>query len=90
MSMPEDKALEMIKEKLVQDGTLKDRPPLAPQDIINFLVMCLKCTYFHFQCEYYIQISGEAMGSCLSYHVQFVQRALWEAALDTVAHLSRW
>ena len=56
MSMPEDKALEMIKEKLVQDGTLKDRPPLAPQDIINFLGMCLNCTYFHFQCEYYIQI----------------------------------
>ena len=51
-SVPVDKALEVIREKLEDDQNLRDRTPLAPDDIIQLLSLCLKCTYFLFQGEY--------------------------------------
>ena len=64
--MPVDKALEVIRERLEEDQTLSDRTPLAQDDIIQLLSLCLKCTYFLFQGEYYLQIHGAAMGSLVS------------------------
>ena len=54
-SVPVDKALRVIREKLDEDQTLRDRTPLVPDDIIWLLSLCLKCTYFLFQGEYYLQ-----------------------------------
>ena len=64
-SIPVDKALEVIIEKLEEDQTLMDRTPLAPDDI-RLLNFCRKCTYFLFQGECYPQIHGAAMGSLVS------------------------
>jgi hypothetical protein len=70
---------------LEEDLTLSDRTPLAPDDIVKLLGLCLKCTYFLFQGEYYLQIHGAAMGSpvspivCNLYMEYFEQRALAEA-----------
>ena len=50
-SVPVDKVLEVIREKLEEDQTLRDRTPLASDDIICLLSLCLKCTYFLFQGE---------------------------------------
>ena len=70
-----NKALEVIREKPEEDQTLRDRTPLAPDDIIRLLSLCLKCTYFLFQGEYYLsfqdkkyylQFHGAAMGSPVS------------------------
>ena len=61
-SVPVDKALDVIREKLEEDQTLRDRTPLIPGDIIRLLSLCVKCTYFLFQEEYY----GAALGSHVS------------------------
>ena len=65
-SVPIDKALLVIKEKLEEDNTLSERTPLEHDDIIQLLGLCLNCTYFLFQGEYYLQIHRAAMGSPVS------------------------
>ena len=50
-SVPVDKAVELITEKLEEDQTLRDMTLLAPDDIIRLLSLYLKCTYFLFQGE---------------------------------------
>ena len=57
-SVPVDKALEVIRERLEEDQILSNRTPLAPDDITWLLNLYLKCTYFLFQGEYYLQIHG--------------------------------
>ena len=44
-SVPVDKALEVIRERLEVDQTLRERTPL----VIWLLSLCLKCTYFLFR-----------------------------------------
>ena len=61
-----EKALKVIREKLEEDQTRRDRTPLAPDGTIQLLNLCLKCTYFLFQGEYYLQIHGTAMGLAVS------------------------
>ena len=81
-SVPVDKALTIIKQRLEEDDTLSARTPLVLQDIITLLDKCLKCTYFLYNCEYYLQIHGAAMGSpvspivCNLYMESFEQKAL--------------
>ena len=77
-----DKALTVIKKRLEEDDTLNARTPLSPDDIITLLDNCLKCTYFLYKGEYYLQIHGAAMGSpvspivCNLYMESFEQKAL--------------
>ena len=81
-SVPVDKALIVIRQKLEEDTSLSERTPLAPEDITNLLELCLKCTYFQYEGEFYLQIHGAAMGSpvspivCNLYMEDFEQRAL--------------
>ena len=81
-SVPINKALLVIQEKLEEDDTLRERTPLESDDIIRLLGLCLNCTYFLFQGEYYLQIQGAAMGSpvspivCNLYMESFEQKAL--------------
>ena len=87
-SVPIDKALVVIKEKLEEDDTLSGRTLLEPDDIIRLLGLCLKlnCTYFLFQGKYYVQIHGAAMDSpvspivCNLYMESFEQKALATAS----------
>ena len=65
-SVPVDEALVVIRDKLNTDTTLSDRTSLTTDDIIMLLRLCLKCTYFVFQGDYYLQIHGAAMGSPVS------------------------
>ena len=44
--------------KLEEDHTLRDRTPLAPEDIIRLLSLCLKCTHVLFQGEYDLHTQG--------------------------------
>ena len=81
-SVPIDKALAIIRSKLMEDSSLADKTTLQPEDIIRLLEQCLKCTYFVFQGQHYQQIHGAAMGSpvspivCNLYMETFEQRAL--------------
>ena len=62
-SVPVDPALDVIKNLLEKDSTLKERTVLPVKDIILLLEFCLKNTYFSFQGQYYQQVEGAAMGS---------------------------
>ena len=47
-SVPTDKAVEVIQERLEQDSTLGERTTLNPQDIVELLKVVLNTTYFQF------------------------------------------
>ncbi|XP_033112260.1 uncharacterized protein LOC117113123 [Anneissia japonica] len=90
-SVPNDKALVVIKERLEEDVTLKERTSLQPCDIIRLVDFCLKCTYFSFRNQFYLQIHGAAMGSpvspivCNLYMEEFEKKAITSAL-----HPPRW
>ena len=65
-SVPVDPALNIIKDLLEKDHTLKERTVLAVSDIILLLEFCLKNTYFSFHDQFYEQVEGAAMGSPVS------------------------
>ena len=65
-SVPIDPALNIIKDLLVKDSTLKDRTVIGIDDIILLLEICLKNTYFSFQGQFFEQVEGAAMGSPVS------------------------
>ena len=64
--VPVDPALNIIKDLLDKDHTLKERTVLAVNDIILLLEFCLKNTYFSFQDQFYQQVEGVAMSSPVS------------------------
>ena len=65
-SVPVDPALNITKDLLENDHTLKERTVMEFSDIILLLEFCLKNTYFSFQDQFYEQIEGAAMGSPVS------------------------
>ena len=65
-SVPVDKALKVINDRLLVDTSLSKRTPLSPERITRLLELCLNCTYFVYDGTYYLQIHGAAMGSPVS------------------------
>ena len=65
-SVPIDPALNIIKDLLDKDTTLKERTVMEVGDINLLLEFCLKNTYFSFQGQFYEQVEGAAMGSPVS------------------------
>ena len=81
-SVPVEPALDIIKDLLQQDNTLKERTVLPVKDIILLLEFCLHNTYFSFQGQFYEQLEGAGIGSPIIpivaklYMEKFEQRAL--------------
>ena len=65
-SVPIDPALNIIKDLLDKDTTLKEKTVMEVGDIILLLEFYLKNTYFSFQGQFYEQVEGAAMGSPVS------------------------
>ncbi|XP_072051531.1 uncharacterized protein [Amphiura filiformis] len=63
---PIEKCLDIIKERLKNDKTLKDRTKLNTEDIIELLQFILTTTYFSFRGQIFRQIFGAAIGSPVS------------------------
>ena len=86
-SVPIDPALNIIKDLLDKDNTLKERTVMEVGDIILLLEFCLKNTYFSFQGQFYEQVEGAAMGSPVSPIVaNLYMEYLEQKALSTVPH----
>ena len=86
-SVPIDPALNVIKDLLVKDNTLKERTVMEVEDIILLLEFCLKNTYFSFQGQFYEQVEGAAMGSPVSPIVaNLYMEYLEQKALSTAPH----
>ncbi|XP_072038548.1 uncharacterized protein [Amphiura filiformis] len=83
--VPVDKALRIIQARLEQDNTLSDRTRLSAAHVTKLLEVCLNCTYFVYNGNYYQQIHGAAMGSpvspivCNLYMEQLEQEAIRSA-----------
>ena len=65
-SVPVDQALTVIREKLHEDTTLKQRCQLNVEQVIELLGLCLNTTYFVHNNKFYQQTHGAAMGSPVS------------------------
>ena len=65
-SVPVDPALNIIKDLLEKDHTIKERTVMEVSDIILLMEFCLKNTYFSFQDQFYDQVEDAAMGSPVS------------------------
>ena len=65
-SVPVDQALTIIREKLKEDTTLKQRCQLDVEQVIELLGLCLNTTYFVYNNKFYQQTHGAAMGSPVS------------------------
>ena len=86
-SVPIDPALNIIKDLLDKDNTLKERTVMEVGDIILLLEFCLKNTYFSFQGQFYEQVEGAAMGSPVSLIVaSLYMEYLEQKALSTAPH----
>ena len=86
-SVPIDPALNIIKDLLDKDTTLKERTVMEVGDIILPLKVCLKNTYFSFQGQFYKQVEGDAMGSPVSPIVaNLYMEYLEQKALSTAPH----
>ena len=55
-SVPVDPAVNIIKDLLEKDHTLKERTVMEVSDIILLLEVCLTNTYFSFQDQFYEQV----------------------------------
>ena len=90
-SVPVDPALNIIKDLLEKDHTLKERTVLAVNDIILLLEFCLKNTYFSFQDQFYEQVEGAAMDSPVrSIIANLYIEYLEQKALSTPPHRTRF
>ena len=86
-SVPIDPALNIIKDLLDKDTTLKERTVMEVGDIILLLELCLKNTYFSFQDQFYEQVEGAAKGSPVSPIVaNLYMEYLEQKALSTAPH----
>ena len=63
---PIDRALEIIKDRLLNDNKLRQRTLLTASDIMELLSLVLTTTYFRFDDQLYQQKFGTAMGSPVS------------------------
>ncbi|XP_072041389.1 uncharacterized protein [Amphiura filiformis] len=85
---PIDESLNVIKIRLQQDKTLKNRTLLAVDDVIDLLRFVLTTTYFLLRGKIYKQRFGAAMGSPVSpvvanLYMEFLeQQAIATAPLD--------
>ena len=70
--VPVDPSLNIIRDLLDKDHTLKERTVLAVNDIILLLEFCLKNMYFSFKDQFYEQVEGVAMGSLVSPIITFI------------------
>ena len=86
-SVPIDPALNIIKDLLDKDTTLKERTVMEVGDIILLLEFCLTNTYLSFQGQFYEQVEGAAMGYPVSLIVaNLYLEYLEQKALSTATH----
>ena len=65
-SVPVDKALEVIMERLQVDDTLTSCTEMTIPEIVELFDFCLNTTYFTWDSVYYQQTHDAAMGSPIS------------------------
>ena len=65
-SIPQDEAIQVVYEKLINDENLIEKTKMTPDEIIELYKICVQGTYFVFNGKLYGQIKGLAIGSSSS------------------------
>lgn len=65
-SVPVNLAVNILKDRLLNDNSLSERTDLLVEDLVDLVDFCLKCTDFVFRGEFYHQRFGCAMGNPIS------------------------
>jgi hypothetical protein len=90
-SVPEDKALVIIEQRLEDEVTLQDQTKLSVKQVISLLKLWLETTYFIYDDTFYRQIHGAAMGSPVSPIVCNLYMEDFEIhAISTASHPPLW
>ena len=90
-SVQVDPALNIIKDLMEKDHTLKERIVMEVSNIILLLEFCLKNIHFSFQDQFYEQVDGAATGSPVSpIGANLYMEYLEQKALSTAPHTPRF
>ena len=82
--VPTSRAIQVTRDRLMNDPSLPDRTSLTVDDICSLLQLCLEATYLAFEGKVYRQIHGTAMGSPVSVVVaNLVMEDVEQEALST-------
>ena len=65
-SVPQEEAINIIEEIMMQDTEFAKKTTMCPADVIALFKICVKTTYFAFNMKLYQQIDGLAIGSSSS------------------------
>ena len=89
-SIPIELALQVVKQRLVQDNNLTTHTDISINNIIKLLEFVLRKSYFKYDGCHYQQISGCAMGSPISATLaNIVMEHIEEIAITTAPHPPR-
>ena len=90
-SVPVDKAVTVIHNRLLADDTLAERTCMSVANLVELLSFVLNTTYFIYNGVYYKQIHGAAMGSPVSPIVcNLYLEELEQLAISTALHPPAW
>ena len=65
-SIPQDEAIQVLYDKLVNDSDLIEKTKMTPDEVITLFKICVSGTYFVFNKKLYIQVKGLAIGASTS------------------------
>ena len=65
-SVPQEEALQLVKELLMNDNKLHEKTPMKAKSVMKLLTICVENTYFMFNKKLYIQVNGLAIGASTS------------------------
>ena len=86
-SVPQEDALNIIKDLLHQDKELYKRTPMKAESIVTLLKICVENTYFTCLMRIFIQVDGLAIGANTSgFAADIFMYRLEKNALETFAN----
>ena len=65
-SVPRNEVVDVAVDRATKDLKWYNRTKLTPEEMGELLTYCLNTTYLKFQVEFYQQVFGTVMGSCIS------------------------
>jgi hypothetical protein len=62
-SVPQEEAIELVRQELSADTNLKDTTTVSAENVVKLLKICVGRTYFTFKGKIYEQVDGLAIGA---------------------------
>ena len=85
-SVPQDEAIDLVNQKMVNDPDLHKKTTLSAESITKLFKMCVQTTYFVFNKKLYMQVNGLAIGASTSgFAAEIFTERLEIRALNTFA-----